>query len=479
MALGILLGLALAGVASAFPNNQPDAAQQWYLVQDRAWAHWPVPPTLQAVKVAVIDSGIDYGHPAFAGQIAGGRSFVPGSSWKTDTEGHGTFVAGLIAASPFSGSGIAGMAFNAKLLIGKVVQADGDVSAAAEAKAIYWAVGAGARVINLSLGGIRDPEDARLDSFSALERDAVEYAYSRGVVIVAAVGNGDQSPRTPWPFADYPAALPNVLGVAALRQDGSVPDWSNRDARYVDIAAPGVGILSTIPRNLVDASQPACAGEPYSNCGPAGLSGAIGTSFAAPQVAAAAALLLGTDPTLAPDQVIWLLERSARDMNASDGCPACPPGRDSLTGWGRLDVAAALSDLANGITLPPPDAYEPNDNVGSQAYRLPTAPATVTDSLDYWDDPTDVYALRVDSGQRLYARLTAAPDARVALALWGPGTTDLNAPGATPLARSTTVGGQQRLTFLVPSAGTYAISATLTHALRLRAVYQLAVDTVP
>ena len=478
LALGILLCSAQTGAASAFPNAEPDAAEQWYLVQDRAWDHWPSPPTLKTVKVAVIDSGIDYGHPDFAGQIAGGRSFVPGSSWKTDSNGHGTFVAGLIAASPFNGIGIAGMAFNAKLLIAKVVQPNGDVSPAAEASAIEWAVREGARVINLSLGGTRDPEDSQIDSFSPVERDAIEYAYSQGAVIVAAVGNSTQAPQTPWPFADYPAALPNVIGVAALRQDGSVPAWSNRDKQYVDIAAPGAGMFSTIPRSLVDASQPACAGQPYSNCGPSELNNAIGTSFAAPQVSAAAALLLGTDPALAPDQVMWLLERSARDMNPSDGCSACPVGRDALTGWGRLDVAAALTDLENGIKLPPPDRYEPNDNVGFQAYRL-SVPRTITDSLDYWDDPVDVYALRLRSGQRLYARLTAARDARITLELWGPGTTDLTAPGASTLARSTTVGAQQRLSFQAPATGTYDIAATDTRATRERAVYQLAVGDSP
>ena len=475
VALGIALCAAQAGAALAFPNTEPDAVEQWYLVQDRAWDHWPTPPTLQPVTVAVLDSGIDYGHPDFTGQIAGGHSFVPGSSWKTDSSGHGTFVAGLIAASPFNGIGIAGMAFNAKLLIAKVVQPNGDVSAAAEARAIDWAVGEGARVINLSLGGIRDPEDTQIDSFSALERDAIEFAYSKGAVIVAAVGNGTQAPQTPWPFADYPAALPNVIGVAALQQDGSVPAWSNRDSRYVDIAAPGAGIFSTIPRSLVDPSRPECAGQPYSNCGPAEFGNAIGTSFAAPQISAAAALLLGTDPALAPDQVTWLLERSAQDMNSSDGCLPCPVGRDALTGWGRLDLAAALTDLENGIRLPPPDAYEPNDNAGSQAYRLPAAPTTITDSLDYWDDPIDVFAIRLQSGQRLDARLGAPRGARIALELWRPGMTDLTAPNAKPLARSTSVGAEQRLSFRVPATGIYDISATVTSPTPERAVYRLAI----
>ena len=124
-----------------------------------------------------------------------------------------------------------------------------------------------------------------------------------------------------------------MLGVAAVRQGGAVPDYSNRDKMYVDIAAPGGPIFSTIPRNMIDPSLPNCAGMGYSNCGPLEFRGGLGTSFAAPQVSAAAALLLGVDPRLKPDQVEWLLERSATDADPASGCAArCPVGRDSLTG---------------------------------------------------------------------------------------------------------------------------------------------------
>ena len=137
-------------------------------------------------------------------------------------------------------------------MIAKVVEPDGSVSLRAEVAAIRWAADNGARVINLSLGGVRDPLDPKLDTYSPLEQAAVEYAYSKGAVVVAAVGNGPQSPATPWGFAHYPASLPHVIGVSAVRQDGSVPDYSNRDAVYNDLAAPGDGIFSTIPTNLVD-----------------------------------------------------------------------------------------------------------------------------------------------------------------------------------------------------------------------------------
>jgi subtilisin family serine protease len=440
-----------------FDNTEPDAAQQWYLPHDNAWSYWPTQPSLAPVRVAVIDSGIDASHPEFAGRVLAGVSFV-GGSWRTDSCGHGTFVAGEIAANPANGIGIAGMAFNAQLLIAKVVQSDCNVSTSGEIHAITWAVDHGARVINLSIGGNRDPDDPRLDSYSAPEEAAVEYAWSKGVLVVAAAGNGPLAPRTPWRYADYPAALPHVLGVAAVKQDGSVPDYSNRDKQFVDLAAPGGPIFSTIPRNLVDASVPGCSGSGYSDCGPSEFKDGIGTSFAAPQVASAAALLLGVDPALKASQVEWLLERSARDANASTGCPACPVGRDSLSGWGTLDVAAAIRLLGNGRNLPTPDALEANDGAGRSAHAF-GPPRTLVATLDWWDDPVDVYSINLRAGEKLFARLGLTSPVANTLVLWKPGTTQL---GGTPeqlrtdrAARSVTVAGQQRLGYVAPVAGTY------------------------
>jgi len=462
-----------------FANTEPYAARQWYLDQDRAWSFWPQQPTdLQKVKVAVIDSGIDYRHPEFAGRVAAGRSFV-GGSWQTDTDGHGTFVSGILAADPSNNVGIAGLGFNVSLLVGKVVQPDG-VSLEAEVRAITWAVAQGARVINLSLGGVRDPHDLRLDTYSPLERDAIAYAYSRNVVVVAAVGNGPGSPSTPWTFAGWPSALPHVIGVAALRENGSVPDFSNRDPLFVDVAAPGDAIFSTIPRNLVDASRPGCGeSEPFSDCGPLEFRQAIGTSFATPQVSAAAALLIGTDPSLTADQVMWLLERTATDVTGAT-CGRCPPGRDSLTGWGRLNVQAALRTLQRRVDLPPPDVYEPNDDVGIQAHAF-GPPRTITATLDYWDDPTDVYALKLTKGQALSVLVTSK--IRLGrLVLWNPATVQLTG-GRVPLsnraARSATVGGSERLSYQATTTGTYYLQVKVAEPTRARPVYDLTVVKEP
>ena len=479
--LRLLLAATLAAAvvvapAFAFDNTEPLAAKQWYLENDNAWAYWPTVPKLFSIKVAVIDTGIDGMHPDLAGRVVAARSFVGGSPY-TDVQGHGTFIAGLIAANPSNNEGIAGLAFNAQLMVAKIVRKDGTVSLQGEVAAIRWAVDNGARVINLSLGGVRDPLEPKFDTYSPLEQAAVEYAYSKGVVVVAAVGNGPQSPAMPWRFADYPAALPHVIGVSAVRQNGTVPDFSNRDAVYNDLAAPGGAIFSTIPRQLVDDVRPECVDRPYSDCGTEEFKEGIGTSFAAPQVSAAAALLLGQDPELRPEQVAWLLERSADDSNPATGCGTCPVGRDLFTGWGTLDVLSALTMLSDSA-LPPPDHLEPNDDAGPWAHALPPLPRTVEASLDYWDDNIDVYRVHLNKGTRLFARLTPAASAAVHLSLWAPGTAHVEAspqqaPTDTRLAASRRVGAQVRLSYRAPAAGIYYVEAKLVAPVRDPVQYAL------
>ena len=216
---------------------------------------------------------------------------------------------------------------------------------------------------------------------------------------MAAVGNGDQAPSMPWSYASYPAALPHVIGVSALARDGSVPAFSNRDARFNDIAAPGVEIFSTLPKVLTS-QRSTCVFQGYSDCGPAEFKKAEGTSFAAPQVSAAAAPVAQRRPVhghparAAPEQVANLLTRSAQDATPVTGCRRCEYDRDRLTGWGRLDVAAAIDALRAGSATSPLDAYEPNDDAGPRAWPLGAGRSHVLASVDYWDDRVDVYRVR-------------------------------------------------------------------------------------
>jgi hypothetical protein len=432
----------------SFTTNDPLEPKQWYLPQDHAFDFWLEPPVLPPVRVAIIDSGIDTGHPEFAGRIALARSFVGGSV--ADTDGHGTFIAGEIAADLNNSEGIAGIAFNAQLLVAKVVRPDDTISLEGEADAIRWAADNGARVINLSLGGLRDPRNPSRDTYSALEAAAVDYAASKGVVVVAAVGNSSEAPVSPWPYATYPAALPHVIGVSAYARDGSIPAFSNRDEIYNDIAAPGQDMFSTSPRALTRLN-PNCPDQGYSDCGPELYRHVDGTSFSAPQVAAAAALLIAERPSLHADQVSTLLERSADDMNAANGCPHCPLQRDALSGWGRLDVAKALAVATKGV-IPPPDRYETNDDAGTHAAPVPPTGGKLSATIDFWDDPTDVYSIRVAPRTKLTATVTGVSGMSLQLRLWSPQTRTVYGSASRKLsvARSTLPGARQRVSFTTP-----------------------------
>jgi subtilisin family serine protease len=438
----------------AFVPDDPLAPRQWYLAQSHAFDFWPELPILAGVRVAVIDSGIDARHPELAGRVLYHRSFVGGSAL-TDQQGHGTFVAGMIAAETGNGEGIAGMAFPARLIVAKVVAANRSVSLEAEARAIRWAVDRGARVINLSLGGLRDPRNRQRDTYSPLEAAAVRYAYSKGATVVAAVGNADQAPQAPWPFASYPAALPHVIGVSAFARGGNVPVFSNRDPIYNDLSAPGQEIVSTFPRHLT-AQRPSCDEQGYSLCGPDEYRRAEGTSFAAPQVTAAAAMMLSLSPELLPDQISWLLTRTADDAGAVNGCARCAPGRDELTGWGRLNVARALTGAA---TPPAPDRYETNDDAGPEAFRLWGAKRNITATVDFWDDQVDVYSVRLAKGERLRATLDGPFRATSSLVLWKPGTKRLDELSLSSLrrrvAQSARRGWRQRITYRAKAPGWY------------------------
>jgi len=444
----------------AFTPTDPLVSKQWYLTQSRFYESWLTLPAFEPIPVAVIDSGVDTGHPELVNKVLGAKSFVGGSA-RQDTLGHGTFVAGLIAAGVDNGIGIAGLAPSAELLVAKVVTRSRAIPVEAEAKAIRWAVEHGARVINMSLGGARDPLDPSSDTYSRLEADAIAYAVSNGAVVVAAVGNSPEG-QAPGKYASYPAALPHVLGVSATNDTGGIPDFSNRDKIFNDMAAPGLQIISILPRTLT-ARFPACAEQGYSSCGPEEYREAQGTSFAAPQAAAAAAVLLSLRPTLRAEQVTEILRSTTVDLTEETGCSACAIGRDPHSGWGRLDVAAAISAL--GKRLPLRDYYEANDDAGTRAYPISGSNRRIRATADFWDDQDDVYAIRLQKNQPVYVGLTGSDrSVDLSLAFWLPETRSIESVGnLTFRARvSAKAGSRQYLSYRARSGGTYFVQVRIS-----------------
>jgi subtilisin family serine protease len=446
----VAAALVATSAAAAFTPSNTYYGKQWYLAQDHAFDAWPAPPTFDPVKVAIVDSGVDCSLPDFQGRIAAQHSFVGGSACM-DTEGHGTIVAGEIAGD-LNSAGVVGLAFSSQLLVAKVVAPDGTIPIKAEAAGIHWAVNHGAQVVNLSFGAVRDPLDPALDTYSKVEAKAVAFAVRRGAVVVAAVGNSDEAYATPWEYASWPAALPHVIGVAAVNRSGNVPSFSDRDPTFVDIAAPGVGIFSTFPKSLTD-NELGCTPQGYTDCATGDYHRPEGTSFAAPQVSAAAAVLLGVQPGLTSSQVTKILERQTDDVDASSGCDACPIGRDKYSGWGRLDVEKAVAFLSSGASLPPADRLEPNDKI-SQARTLWGRRPAIAATLDYWDDRLDIYKVRLARGQQLDASMQAR---------WSRASVDLTLRVLNgQVAQTSRAGRFQHLSYRARRAGWYYVVLRIT-----------------
>jgi thermitase len=450
-----LFALLVPAAAQAFTPDDPLLSKQWYAQQDKAFDAFNVLQFLPAVRVAVIDSGVDVQHPDLrGGQIVAARSFVGGSP--SDDQGHGTFVAGEIAAAVDDGHGIAGLAPAANLLVAKVVRPDGSVSTRAEARAIRWALKMGARVINVSLGGLRDPQDPFYSGYSRVEQEAVDDAVASGALVVAAVGNNKYAPVKPWKYASYPSALPHVLGVGSYGHSGDVSTFSNQDPIFVDLVAPGEDMFSIFPRPLT-AKNGSCDEQGYSICGPKEYRHAAGTSFSAPQAAAAAATLFSMDPSLTPDQVSWLLERTATPAAPVNGCIDCPPGRNALSGWGKLNIAAAVRALRAG-QAPVADRFEPNDDV-QIGKAIHARKARFRATVDYWDDTNDVYRIKLRRGQRV--AVVARPSSTLALSvvLWKPALGSLAAASAKFRARreANGPGAVDRFKYRAPKSGWYSL----------------------
>lgn len=328
-----------AGIRYAEPNyvysiqgvpNDPGFSGQWAYTNIRAAAAWDITTGSSTVVIAVVDTGVDTGHPDLASKLVSGWDFVSNDPLPNDENGHGTHVAGIAAAITNNGIGVAGMAWGARIMPVRALNAAGEGYASQVASAIDWARNSGAKIINLSLGG---PDGA------ATLQDAITRAHNAGILVVAAMGNGGTA--TPY----YPAANAHVMAVAATDQNDVRASYSNYGT-HSDIAAPGgqmqlchqaTGILSTLPTYDAWLTVPNPTGCTYYK----GYDTMKGTSQATPFVSGLAALMWSVDPTLTPDQVQQAIQNTATDLGTA--------GWDELYGHGRIDALAAL-DLARRAT---------------------------------------------------------------------------------------------------------------------------------
>ena len=281
----------------------PLLAQQWGIFAigaDHAWAT----TTGRGVIVAVVDSGSGP-HPDLAENLLPGRSILGTVETQDgrdiDASGHGTHVSGIIAAVANNGIGGSGVAPNAKILPIQVLDQSGQGDARDVAAGVRFAADNGARVINLSLGGATE---------SSSLTQAITYANDKGVLVVAAAGNGGAADKPKWP-----ASLDLTLAVTAVDQANNATSFDQR-GDYIDLSAPGANIVSTAKGDYVTLS---------------------GTSMAAGFVAGAAALLFAAEPRVTNAQVRDILLRTATDIGE--------PGRDVTFGAGLINMVAALAEL--------------------------------------------------------------------------------------------------------------------------------------
>jgi serine protease len=299
-----------------FPND-PKFKYQWHMDQIHAKDAWKQAQG-DGVIVAVIDTGVAKVPDLAQTQMVPGWNFVNNTSDATDDHGHGTHVAGTIAQSTHNGIGVAGVAFNAKIMPIKVLSARGSGSVSGIAEGIRWATDHGAKVINMSLGG---------PMASSVLAKAVKYAHDKGVTVVCAAGNDGRGK------VSYPAAYPGAIAVAATQFDEATTFYSNW-GKEIDVAAPGGntrvdqngdGMMDGVLQNTVvpgDTSR-----NDYLLF--------MGTSMASPHVAGVAALVVSQGVTN-PDAVEKILKDSARPskMKKDDG--------QNRYGAGLVDAAAAL-----------------------------------------------------------------------------------------------------------------------------------------
>jgi thermitase len=315
-------------------SNDTALPQQWGLFKIDAanlatTSAWDITAGDASVKVAILDSGIDATHDDLAGKVVGSANFTT-SPTLNDNVGHGTHVAGIAAAATNNAIGVAGTGYNTDLLNGKVLDDTGSGYYSWIANGIVWAADNGAKVISMSLGG---------SASSQALQDAVNYAWGKGVVIVAAAGNSNSN------VPMYPGAYTNVVAVAATDTNDIRASFSNY-GNWVDVAAPGVSIYSTYK------------GNSYATLS--------GTSMATPFAAGTAALIWAKGICSTNTCVRSQLEQTADKIQ----------GTGSYWTWGRINAYNAVNEIVPSPT--PTNTPSPTNPPTPTATASPTPVKTMT-----------------------------------------------------------------------------------------------------
>lgn len=311
--IGLIVNMTFLRANAVLIGNVPNDKnidKQLYLQQIKAPLGWEEVNTSE-VTIAILDTGVDLYHPDLKANLVEGINLIDKKMPPQDDNGHGTNVAGIVGAIGNNDEGIAGLVWNAKIMPIKVLDEQGEGDSFLVGQGIRYAVDNGAKIVLLSLG---EP------IYTPFMKEAVDYAESKDVLVVAASGNEGNR-------LNYPSAFANVLSVGAVDLEDDYETYSNY-GQQLDVVAPGEGIYTT-----------KLGGGYTSN---------VGTSMAAPQVAGLAALIYQKYPILTPAEVRDLIKFTADDVGR--------PGWDILTGYGRINVAKALTSPLSTIK----DGYEQN-----------------------------------------------------------------------------------------------------------------------
>lgn len=292
-----------------YNSSRSGCVTQWAWAKIQAYQAWDLVTGSSTVKIAVVDTGIDNSHPDLPAVVLQ-KDFINNDNNAEDDNGHGTHVAGTIGALTNNGVGVAGMNWNVSLIAAKALDASGSGSYTAIANAIIWAADNGAKVINLSLGG---------SVGSTTLKNAVDYAWNKGAVLACAAGNNGTRAKS------YPAAYTNCIAVAATDQNDAKASFSQYGSSWVDVAAPGVAILSTMPDTTVYLNTNYGYYTTYDALN--------GTSMATPHVAGLAGLVWATGKCSTASCVRSRIEQNADPI----------AGTGTYWYWGRINAYRAVS----------------------------------------------------------------------------------------------------------------------------------------